>query len=176
MKGFKLFFPIAVLILVGLVAGTAFAASSSGRKAQKAVAQQRSAAAPQRAAVAPQLSPVGEFGEVPAGVISQATKASNESADRDAFGSAPYASKQARVPVPLTMPSGPVAVSSFSGDFTVGVGKTFSTINAAIATLNFGAPVTGPTRFLLTDASYSEAGFVLGTVAYGVGGPFPITF
>ena len=153
---------LTLLVVSGLVAGTVFASSGASRKAGTTSAL-----------------PNGDPDQV--GVkAAPLTKASQESVDQEAIDQARLdilqSRQQARTPVQKTMPSGPLQVTGISGDYTVGVGKNFTSINAVITTLNFGAPVTGPTRFLLTDAAYSEAGFVLGTLTYGAGGPFTVTF
>ena len=53
-----------------------------------------------------------------------------------------------------TSPRGSI-VQSLTGDYHVGVGKTFANLHDLAVALNF-ATVTGATRFLLDDASYTE--------------------
>ncbi len=68
------------------------------------------------------------------------------------------------LPPPLTRSKVPAKILSLSGDYTVGAGQTFFTLHEVVSVLN-NATLTGPTRFLLTDALYTEtSGLSLGAV------------
>ncbi|MBI3195187.1 MAG: T9SS type A sorting domain-containing protein [Ignavibacteriae bacterium] len=66
--------------------------------------------------------------------------------------------------IPLTLSDKPAIPMSLSGDYTVGAGQPFHTLHEVISVLNY-ATITGPTRFLFTDANYIEpSGLSLGAI------------